>query len=33
LIHLRRTMAQGWTTFREMAQIKRENMELSKQFF
>ena len=24
-------MAQGWTTFREIAQIKRENMELSKQ--
>jgi hypothetical protein len=31
LIHLRRTMAQGWTAFREIMQIKRENMELSKQ--
>jgi hypothetical protein len=24
-------MAQGWTAFREIMQIKRENMELSKQ--
>ena len=31
LIHLRRIMAQGRTTFREIMQIKREYMELSKQ--